>query len=427
MNVIDAFFAQIQGSVRVRLEDGSMLRLNYDAQNGHPYTAVGRFLIERKIYHARRNLDAENPRMDGSQSRTRARRCGARTSRMCFSSETALGAEDEPPGAQGVALTPGRSIAVDRNLHTYGMPFFIDAVLPIQSEKPDTKFRRLMIAQDTGGAIIGPARADIYLGAGDEAARAAGRFKQFGRFVMLVPNELDPARLERGDVPLPLPRPKLDETDQDGGAAAMRRRLPPAPADDRSAAPEAIVDKTDAAAESEPAQEKTMSRDEGRKGRRLSDDETRALARGHGGIAPLRKARSLGKSIERRQPRREPARETAREKPCRPPRKLRRSSSRNRNRHRRRRWRRLDRKTKSRIARGTHAIDAQLDLHGHTQAEAHDALLRFLRRAQRQGRERGAGDHRQGRARRRRARRAQAPGADVAVAAGIPRLRRRLR
>ncbi|MGE3150925.1 MAG: 3D domain-containing protein, partial [Pseudorhodoplanes sp.] len=103
----------------------------------------------------------------------------------------------------------GRSIAVDRNIHTYGIPVFVDAVLPIQSEKPDTKFQRLMIAQDTGGAIIGPARADIYLGAGDEAARAAGRFKHNGRFVMLIPQKLDPTKAVE-DPPLPLPRPKLE-------------------------------------------------------------------------------------------------------------------------------------------------------------------------------------------------------------------------
>jgi membrane-bound lytic murein transglycosylase A len=226
VNVIEAFFAQIQGSVRVRLEDGSMLRLNYDAQNGHPYTAVGRFLVERKIY-TREEISMQKIRewMEANPEEGAALR--RQNKSYVFFKETALGAEDEPPGAQGVALTPGRSIAVDRNLHTYGMPFFIDAVLPIQSEKPDTKFRRLMVAQDTGGAIIGPARADIYLGAGDEAARAAGRFKQFGRFVMLVPNELDPARLERGDVPLPRPRPKLDD---DPIKMVERREEPAAPA-----------------------------------------------------------------------------------------------------------------------------------------------------------------------------------------------------
>lgn len=205
---IDAFFAQIQGSVRVRLEDGSVIRLNYDAQNGHPYTAVGKFLIERKIY-TREEITMQKIRewMEANPEEGKALRRENKS--YVFFRETGLAPQDEPPGAQGVALTPGRSIAVDRNLHTYGMPFFIDAQLPIASEKPDTAFRRLMVAQDTGGAIVGPARADIYLGAGDEAARAAGRFKHNGRFIMLVPNELDPDRLLR-DIPLPLPRPNID-------------------------------------------------------------------------------------------------------------------------------------------------------------------------------------------------------------------------
>ena len=93
-------------------------------------------------------------------------------------------------GAQGVPLTPGRSIAVDK-IHVYGTPFFIEADLPIASERPNTKFRRLMVAQDTGSAIIGPARADLYWGAGDDAGRIAGRIRHQGRFTMLFPRELD--------------------------------------------------------------------------------------------------------------------------------------------------------------------------------------------------------------------------------------------
>lgn len=250
VDVIDAFFAQIQGSVRVRLEDGSMLRLNYDAQNGHPYTAVGRFLVERKIF-TREEISMQKIHDWMAANPEEGKALRRQNKSFVFFRETPLGAEDEPPGAQGIALTPGRSIAVDRNLHTYGMPFFIDAVLPIQSEKPDTKFRRLMVAQDTGGAIIGPARADIYLGAGDEAARAAGRFKQFGRFVMLVPNELDPGRLER-DVPLPLPRPKID-----GPVQVVERREEP-PASVPVAAPKAAETKATEtkSVETKPAESK---------------------------------------------------------------------------------------------------------------------------------------------------------------------------
>ena len=269
------------GSVRVRLEDGTMLRLNYDAQNGHPYTAIGRFLVERKIY-TREEISMQKIRewMEANPEEGKALRRMNKS--YVFFRETSLGAEDEPPGAQGVALTPGRSIAVDRKLHTYGMPFFIDALLPIQSEKPDTIFRRLMVAQDTGGAIIGPARADIYLGAGDEAARAAGRFKQFGRFVMLVPNELDPTRLER-PVPLPLPRPKIDEPFK----VVERRDATPRARRHRAGARDRRQDGS--VAESESAQEKAMSRDDARKGRRLSEEETKLWRGVVESVAPLRK------------------------------------------------------------------------------------------------------------------------------------------
>jgi membrane-bound lytic murein transglycosylase A len=87
-------------------------------------------------------------------------------------------------------------------MHVYGTPFFIAADLPLTSEKAATKFRRLMVGQDTGSAIVGPARADIYFGAGDEAARMAGRIKNAGNFVMLLPRELDPIEAGR-DTPLP--------------------------------------------------------------------------------------------------------------------------------------------------------------------------------------------------------------------------------
>ena len=109
-------------------------------------------------------------------------------------------------GAQGVPLTPGRSIAVDKALHVYGTPFFIEGELPIESERSKTPFRRLMIAQDTGSAIVGPARADLYFGAGAEAGKVAGRLRHNARFVILVPNSLDPAARGR-KMPVPDARP----------------------------------------------------------------------------------------------------------------------------------------------------------------------------------------------------------------------------
>ena len=118
-------------------------------------------------------------------------------------------AQLQPVGAGRVPLVPGRSIAVDK-LHVYGTPFFIDATLPVESAKPTTPFRRLMVAQDTGSAIVGPARADLYWGAGDDAARIAGRIRHPGRFVMLLPRELD--MVEAGKrMPLPVPKPVIPE------------------------------------------------------------------------------------------------------------------------------------------------------------------------------------------------------------------------
>ena len=202
---IDAFFAEIQGSVRVRLDDGKTIRLNYADKNGHAYTAVGRFLIERG-YVSREEISMQKIREYMEKFPEEGKTLRRENKSFVFFRETDLSEFEEAIGAQGISLTAARSIAVDRKLHTYGMPVFVNAYLPIASEKPDTWFRRLMIAQDTGGAIIGPARADIYLGAGDEAERAAGRFKHSGQFVMLVPNELDPDG-EADGIRLPLPRP----------------------------------------------------------------------------------------------------------------------------------------------------------------------------------------------------------------------------
>jgi membrane-bound lytic murein transglycosylase A len=204
-NQTDLLFTQIQGSARVRLEDGSTIRINYDAHNGYPYTAVGRILIDRGIVpkdqmsmHKIREYMEQNP--DGARELRRLNRS------YVFFREVQLSDKDEAVGGQGVPLTPGRSIAVDKALHVYGTPFFIEGELPIESEQSKTPFRRLMIAQDTGSAIVGPARADLYLGAGAEAGRVSGRFRHNVRFVILVPKSLDP--LARGrKMPVPDTRP----------------------------------------------------------------------------------------------------------------------------------------------------------------------------------------------------------------------------
>ena len=204
-NQTDLLFTQIQGSARVRLEDGSTVRINYDAHNGYPYTAVGRILIERNIIpkdqmsmqRIREWMD-QNP--DGADELRRQNRS------YVFFREVQLSDKDEAVGAQGVPLTPGRSIAVDKSLHVYGTPFFIEGELPIESEQSKTPFRRLMIAQDTGSAITGPARADLYFGAGAEAGRVSGRLRNNMRFAILVPKSLDPVARGR-KMPLPDARP----------------------------------------------------------------------------------------------------------------------------------------------------------------------------------------------------------------------------
>jgi len=201
----DLLFVQIQGSARIRLTDGSVLRVNYDSHNGHPYTPVGRILIERGIVPREemsmdriRKWMAENP--EGGKELRRQNKS------YVFFRATGAPEHEEARGAQGVPLTATRSIAVDKALHVYGTPFFIAADLPIAAETSATKFRKLMVAQDTGSAIVGPARADIYFGSGSEAGRIAGRIKNPAQFVMLLPRELDP--LEAGKaMPLPEPRP----------------------------------------------------------------------------------------------------------------------------------------------------------------------------------------------------------------------------
>jgi membrane-bound lytic murein transglycosylase A len=203
---IDAFFTHIQGSARVRLRDGRLMRINYHAQNGHPYLAIGRILIERGIV-PQEEMSMDKIRTFIAEHREEGRELMRMNRSYIFFREVGeLGHDDEPIGAQGVSLTSDRSIAVDRNLHVYGTPFWIEAELPIEHEHAATPFRRLMLAQDTGGAIVGPARADIYFGAGVEAGMLAGRLRHPGTFYMLVPRAADPAKV--ATVPMPPVRPK---------------------------------------------------------------------------------------------------------------------------------------------------------------------------------------------------------------------------
>ena len=208
-NPVDAFFAQIQGSTRVKLDDGKLLRLNYIASNGKPYTPVGRLLIDQGIYTPEEmSMDKIREYMEANPDEGKELREKNRS--FVFFSATQLGPTDECVGAQGIPLTPWRSLAVDPSIHVYGTPIWIDAKFPITSDLPQDTFQHLMVAQDTGSAIRGAARADIYFGHGEEIPHIAGRIKQFGKFVMLVPKDVSVSSTapETVNIPLPRPRPK---------------------------------------------------------------------------------------------------------------------------------------------------------------------------------------------------------------------------
>lgn len=177
---VDAFFLQIQGSGRIRLTDGSVLRLGYAASNGRAYTAIGRILVARG-HIARDRVSMQSIRAWLAGNSRAAAGVMAENDRFVFFRPIA---GDGPIGAQGVALTAGRSLAIDRRLLPLGVPLWVDTRDPID---PGVAFRRLMIAQDTGGAIKGAIRGDIFFGHGRLAARRAGLMNQKGRYFILLP------------------------------------------------------------------------------------------------------------------------------------------------------------------------------------------------------------------------------------------------
>jgi membrane-bound lytic murein transglycosylase A len=183
----DAFFMHIQGSGRVRLEDGSVIRLAYGAKSGLPYTGIGGILVERGAFtrdemsmQATRSWMATNPQA--------ARELMWENQSFIFFREVELA---DPTlgaiGAQHVQLTPLRSIAVDRDIWPFGMPVWLDTAIPAGEGNRLEEFRQLLIAQDTGSAIRGQARGDVYFGFGDHAAIAAGHMKSPGVMIVLLP------------------------------------------------------------------------------------------------------------------------------------------------------------------------------------------------------------------------------------------------
>ncbi len=182
----DVFFAHVQGAARLVFPDGSMTRVTYAAKTGHYFSATGRLLIDRgKIDAATVSMQTIKQWLDDHPDEADEVLWHNRSFiffREAAVDDTGLG----PVAAAKVALEPGRSLAVDRLIHTFGTPFFIssDSLTSIEGGRP---FRRLMLALDTGSAIVGPARGDIFTGSGDEAGRLAGAVRNDADFFIFIP------------------------------------------------------------------------------------------------------------------------------------------------------------------------------------------------------------------------------------------------
>ncbi len=188
---LDAFVMQVQGSGRLRLADGATLALTYDGRNGWPYTSVGKLLIERGYASSVSDMTLERLaailRRLGLEKDAPGRLLMQENRSYVFfrldeTPERRLG----PIGGAGCVLTPLRSIAVDRDLWCYGLPYWIASRAPWQNES-ETRLERLMIGQDTGSAIVGPARADLFFGAGAHAGHLAGRVRHGAEVTVLLP------------------------------------------------------------------------------------------------------------------------------------------------------------------------------------------------------------------------------------------------
>ncbi len=177
---IAAFFLHIQGSGRVRLPDGGETRVGYAGQNGHKYTAIGKELIDRGQLK-REEVSLQTIRAWLLAHPDEAAALMNRNPSYVFFQ---LLNGDGPNGAQGVALTPGRSLAVDAKFLPYGAPVWLDAEGPLDKARP---LQRLVVAQDTGGAIRGPVRGDLFWGHGEDAETGAGVMKSRGGYFLLLP------------------------------------------------------------------------------------------------------------------------------------------------------------------------------------------------------------------------------------------------
>jgi len=185
---IDAFFLQIQGSGRVVLDDGTVVRAAYAAQNGRPYTAIGALLIQRGELR-RDAVSMQSIRAWLLEHPAEAPPLMNANASYVFFEEQPIGDPSlGATGAQRVPLTPEASLAVDLTVHALGIPVWLETIAPDpDTTKPDQTFHRLLVMQDTGGAIRGPVRGDVYWGYSPDAGSIAGRMRSEGRMTVLLP------------------------------------------------------------------------------------------------------------------------------------------------------------------------------------------------------------------------------------------------
>lgn len=179
---VDAFFVQVQGSGVVQMDDGSVMRIGYAGQNGHVYYAVGKELVKRG-YMNKDDVSLQSIRAWLAAHPSQADEI-LNTNRSYVFFQQSEG--EGPLGGEGVALTPGRSLAVDRSLLPYGAPLWVDIESPVTGA---ASMQKLMVAQDTGGAITGPVRGDVFWGYGAQAEAMAGPMKSKGRYWILLPRQ----------------------------------------------------------------------------------------------------------------------------------------------------------------------------------------------------------------------------------------------
>lgn len=186
----DAFFLHVQGSGRIKLDNGNVMRAGFAAKNGRPYTPIGRVLIERGAI-ARNKMSMQAIRAWLLLNPDKAQEIFWKNQSFIFFRKTKiLNPRLGPPGAQGIELAARHSLAVDRRFHAYGTPLWLETRTPTGNAGALQPFRRLMVAQDTGSAIKGAVRGDIFFGSGEGPGHAAGLMQSPGRLVLLLPKSL---------------------------------------------------------------------------------------------------------------------------------------------------------------------------------------------------------------------------------------------